>query len=75
MTYSQHLHYKRTAQNDWRIVTDSHDRLTLLESYNQKRHNQTDQSVYKSRTSTQVIETLVTATNNIPPQDYSQPED
>ena len=39
MTYLQHLHYKRTAQNDRRIDTDSHDRLTLIESYNQKRHN------------------------------------
>lgn len=39
MTYSQHLHYKQTAQNDWRIDADNHDRLTLLESYNQKRHN------------------------------------
>ena len=39
MTYLQHLHYKRIAQNDRRIDTDNHERLTLLESYNQKRHN------------------------------------
>ena len=69
----------------------NHDRPSPLESYSQKHHGKTDQSVYTNRTenirltttihltlmmtSAQVVETSVTTTDNSTSQDYTHLDD